>query len=125
MAEPIDLPLGLWTRERRRKHKFNRVRQVAPMCPHGHIGATWRIRVNRPSAAAIWPYVKLLQSLLVIRPHRSTIVRRCGLLLPTEYSVAVCQSVGRSVTVVSRAKTAEPIEMPSGLRTRLEPITIY
>jgi len=32
-AEPIDLPFGLWTRLGRRKHKFNRVRQVAPMCP--------------------------------------------------------------------------------------------
>jgi len=25
-----------------------------------HIGATWRIRLNRPYAAAMWPYVKLL-----------------------------------------------------------------
>jgi len=24
------------------------------------IGATWRIRLNRPCAAAMWPYVKLL-----------------------------------------------------------------
>ena len=25
-----------------------------------HIDATWRIRLNHPCAAAIWPYVKLL-----------------------------------------------------------------
>jgi len=25
-----------------------------------HIGATWRIRLNRPGAAAMRPYVKLL-----------------------------------------------------------------
>jgi len=25
-----------------------------------HIGATWRIRLNRPCAAAMWPCVKLL-----------------------------------------------------------------
>jgi len=25
-----------------------------------HIGATWRIQLNRPSAAAMQPYVKLL-----------------------------------------------------------------
>jgi len=25
-----------------------------------HIGATWRIRLNRPSAASMRPYVKLL-----------------------------------------------------------------
>jgi len=24
-----------------------------------HIGATWLIRLNRPCAAAMWPYVKL------------------------------------------------------------------
>jgi len=29
-----------------------------------HIGATWRIRLNRPCAAAIWPYVKLLRPLI-------------------------------------------------------------
>jgi len=39
-AEPIDLPFGLWTRVGRRKHKFSRIRQAAPMCPHGK--AHWR-----------------------------------------------------------------------------------
>ena len=34
MAEPIDLRFGLCTRVGRRKHKFNRIRQVARMCPH-------------------------------------------------------------------------------------------
>jgi len=37
MAEPIDLPFGLWTRVDRGKHKFNRVRQVTPMCPRGRV----------------------------------------------------------------------------------------
>ena len=60
-AEPIDLPLGLWTWVDRRKHKFNRIRQVAPLytisivfarwrqCAHigWHIGATWQIRLRR------------------------------------------------------------------------------
>jgi len=32
-AEPVDLPLHLWTQVGRRKHSFNRVRQVVPMCP--------------------------------------------------------------------------------------------
>jgi len=32
-AEPIDLRFGLWTQVGRRMHKFNRIRQVAPMCP--------------------------------------------------------------------------------------------
>ena len=34
-AEPIDLPFGLWTRVGLRKHKFNRIRQAAPMCSYG------------------------------------------------------------------------------------------
>jgi len=38
-------------------------------------------------------------------------VRRCGLLLQTS---VVCRSVCRSVTVVSPAKTAEPIDLPFG-----------
>jgi len=33
----------------------------------------------------------------------------------------VVSSVGRSVTLVSRTKTAEPIEMPFGLSTRVGP----
>ena len=55
MAEPIDLPLG------RMKHKFNRMPQVAPISlMGGHIGVTWRMRLNRLSAAAMRSYVKLL-----------------------------------------------------------------
>jgi len=67
----------------RRKHKFNHICQVAPMCPHrtanwhqfarrcqcahirGQIGVTWWIRLNRPSAAAMWSYVKLLWPLVL------------------------------------------------------------
>ena len=60
MAEPIDLPFELSTRVGLRKQKFNRIRQVASVCPHRAIGATWRIRLNGPSAAAMRPYVKLL-----------------------------------------------------------------
>jgi len=33
----------------------------------------------------------------------------------------VCRSVCRSVTLVSPAKTAKPIEMPFGLRTWVDP----
>jgi len=49
MAELIDLSFGLWTLVGRRKQKLNRIRQVAPTCPRG----------NRPSAAAMRPFVKL------------------------------------------------------------------
>jgi len=34
-SEPIILQFGLWTRVSRRKHEFNHIHQVAPMCPHG------------------------------------------------------------------------------------------
>jgi len=43
---------------------------------------------------------------------------RCGLLLP---SSVVCQLIGLSVTLVSPAKTAEPIEILFGLRTWVGP----
>jgi len=60
-AEPIDLPFGADDSVGRRKQKFNHIRQVAPIAHMGgHIGATWRIELNRPSAAAMRSYVKLL-----------------------------------------------------------------
>jgi len=50
-AELIDLSFGLWTRVGPRKHRFNRIRQVALMCP---------ILLNRLSAAVMRSYVNLL-----------------------------------------------------------------
>jgi len=43
-AEPIDLPFGSRTRVCPGKHKFNRIRQVVPICPHGR--AHWRYLAN-------------------------------------------------------------------------------
>jgi len=43
-VELIDLPFRLWTQVGQRKHKFNHIRQVAPMCPHGR--AHWRHVAN-------------------------------------------------------------------------------
>jgi len=37
----IDLPLGLWTRVGRRKHEFNHVCQVAPVCTISIVFASW------------------------------------------------------------------------------------
>jgi len=52
-----------------------------------------------------------LTFLHIIGPHRSTI-RRCGLLLQTEYIAwSVRRSFGLPVTIVSPVKTAEPIEI--------------
>jgi len=61
MAELINLPFGLWTRVGRRKRKFHHIRQVASVCSRQcalmgrEIGATWRTRLNSPSAAVMWP----------------------------------------------------------------------
>jgi len=57
-AEPVDLPFGLWTRVGRRKHKFNRIRQVAPTCPHGR--AHWRHLANTIEPSACGGHVVLL-----------------------------------------------------------------
>jgi len=47
MAEPIDLPLGLWARVGQKKHKFNCTCQVAPTPMWRHSGrAHWRHLAN-------------------------------------------------------------------------------
>ena len=55
-AEPIEMPFSVWTRVGPMKHVFDGV----------HIGATWRIQLNRPCAAAMRLYVKLLGLLVII-----------------------------------------------------------
>ena len=65
IAEPIGLPFELWTRMGRRKHKFNRIRQVAPMCPHEkthcrHLANTIEPSVyggDAPCVKLLWPLV--------------------------------------------------------------------
>ena len=58
--------------------------------------------------------------IIIIRPHRRTMYVDAAYW----YSSVVCHvcvSVGLSVTIVSPAKTAESIEMPFGLWTRIGP----
>ena len=50
MAETIEMPFRVWTRMGPRKHVLDGM----------HIGATWRIPMDRPCAAAVQPFVKLL-----------------------------------------------------------------
>jgi len=60
-AEPIDLPFGLWTRQGRRMHMFNRIRQVAPMCPHWRSHCRHLANTIEPSVyGGDAPFVKLL-----------------------------------------------------------------
>jgi len=80
---------------------FARWRQCALM--GGDILDTWRIQLNCPSAAAMWPYVKLLWPLLIIiRRYRSTTSVNAAYCYRVAWSVS--QSVCRSVTLVSPAK---------------------
>jgi len=55
----------------------------------------------------------------MIRPHRGTAYVDVAYFYRP--SSVVCQSVRLSVTVVSLAKTAQPIESQFGLRTRVGP----
>jgi len=50
MAAPIVMPFGWWTRVNPRKLVLGGV----------HTGATWRIQLSRPCAAAMRTFVKLL-----------------------------------------------------------------
>jgi len=58
------LDCGLEWAERTSSIVFARRRQCAHM--GRHIGTTWRIRLNRPSAAAMRSYVKLLWPLVMV-----------------------------------------------------------
>jgi len=59
----------------------------------------------------------------IIRPHHSTGTMYVDVQLSVTDQVA--WSVGLSVTLVSSANMAEPIEMPFGLRTRVVLGTMY
>jgi len=51
----------------------------------------------------------------ISRPHRRTTY------VDAAYCYRPIRVVGRSVTLLSLAKTAEPIEIPFGLKTRMRP----
>ena len=65
-AEPIHFPFRLWTRVGWRMHKFNRIRQVAPMCPYGRTRCR-HLSNNIESSfySNDVPYVKLLWPLVI------------------------------------------------------------
>ena len=59
----------------------------------------------------------------VIRPHRSMPTTYVGYMRPIvtdEVGWSACRLVGLSVTIVSPAKTAEPMQMPFGTWTQVE-----
>jgi len=67
IAELINLAFGYVLGWAEGSTSFNRVCQCALM--GGHIGATWQMQLNRPSAAAMRPYVQLLWPLIIIIMH--------------------------------------------------------
>jgi len=66
-AEPIDLSFGLWTLGWAEGSTSSIIFARWCQCAHmrGHIVATWRIWLNRPSVAAMRSYVKLLWPLVM------------------------------------------------------------
>ena len=62
MAEPINFLFGLWTPVGRRKHKFNGIRKVAPICPHWR--AHWHNLANTTEPSVCSSNVALRQIIL-------------------------------------------------------------
>ena len=99
-ATPIHLSFRLLTRVGRRMHKFNRIRQVAPMCPCGrtrcrHMSNNIEPFVyggDAPYGKLIWPCTCYLWPLPLIQSHRqpnaSSRVLYCG--HSTQYGHLVC-----------------------------------
>jgi len=93
-----------------------------------HIGATWRIRLNRPCAPAMRPYVKLLWPLVLwaysprgpLRPlvvvhslHFAWGVAEEKCILVTVVCVSVCPSPHSHTTARSRIEVGGMVGVPS------------
>jgi len=74
-----------------------------------------------------WMQTDEWDAIVIITPHRSTTYVDAAYSYRPSSVVcrSVCLSVCRSVTLVSPAKTAAPIELPFGLRTWVGPGTMY
>ena len=83
----------------------------------GQLTVVW-FWFNRLNIICTVTWLRVLR--LFIRPHRSNVyVDAAYCYLPRLPSSVVCRSVSLSVTLVSPAKTAEPIEMQFAFRTRV------
>jgi len=58
-AEPIEMPFGLWAGMGPRNHVLVGSPEMLRDVAMATMGSAWRIRLNRPCAAAMRPYVKL------------------------------------------------------------------
>jgi len=99
MAEPIDLLFMLWTRVGQRKHKFNHIHQVVPICPHGR--AHWCHPTNTIEPSVCGADAVLCHIVLTIY-YLATSQYYLDVAYCYRQSSVVCLS--QSVTVVSAAK---------------------
>ena len=65
-AEPIEMPFGLWAGMGPRNHVLVGSPEMLRDVAMATMGSAWRIRLNRPCAAAMRPYVKLFWPLVLI-----------------------------------------------------------
>ena len=66
-AEPIEIPFGLWTQVGQRKHVLGGV----------HAGASWRMPLNRPCAAAMRPacQITLITCFISLQNYRENVCK--------------------------------------------------
>ena len=85
--EPIDLLFGLWTQVGQRMHKFNCIRQMAPMCPRGRTHGRDLANTIEPSVYdGDAPDVKLLSPPVLFR-HAHVHNRTDSLALRAKYCI--------------------------------------
>ena len=83
------LPFGLWTQVGWKKYKFNHIRQVAPMCPHGRAHLTppseynWTISLRQRCSLVSHYFDHLLWSPYVI--GQTIIFSCCGLFFLSSF----------------------------------------
>jgi len=101
----------------RRKRKFNHTRQIAPMCAHER--THWRHMANTIQPSVCGGDADLCQITLTTYYYAASqyYIHSFITYVDAAYCYRPSSVVCRSVTLVSPAKTAEPIEMPFGLRT--------
>jgi len=82
---------------------------------------------NGINSANLWHPGRNVSLQYLFRPHRRTTYvdaaycYRSSSVVCRSVCLSVCLSIGRPVTLVNSAKTAEPIKMPFGLRTLVDP----
>jgi len=121
-AEPIDSPFGMWTSVGQRKHKFNRIHQVAPMYPMTLCRelcknswtdqfAIWVVDSGRPKEAQVKSYlpgganVPTWEGTLAPPGEYDWIVhlrRRCGLMSNYfDHLLSLCPQLGWSACLLN------------------------